>query len=50
MLIIHKLKDISLELFQDLKNFADDITTNIDSIKDAFMDYYTSPIIKLICL
>lgn len=50
MLIIHRLKDISLDLFPNLKKFADDIATNTDSIKDAFTEYYTHPIIKLLTL
>jgi tetratricopeptide (TPR) repeat protein len=41
MLIIHRLKDILLEIFPDLKKYSDDVLNNIDSIKDAFTDYYT---------
>ena len=32
MLIFHRLKDVSLELFPDLKKYSDDITT-IDALK-----------------
>jgi tetratricopeptide (TPR) repeat protein len=41
MILIFKLSDITLDLFPDLKKYADNIANNSESIKEAFIDYYT---------
>jgi hypothetical protein len=38
MLIFHTLKDLSFELFPDLKKYADNIAKNSESIVDTGLD------------